>query len=72
MTVERELPLGRPLARNFPAVFNYRAQGWRLEGILKAHRRVHDSERRLDQYEFGLTKAEWIDLKRKGAADELS
>lgn len=65
-----EKAVGRPLARNFPAVFNYRAQGWRLEGILKAHRCAHDSDRRLDQYEFGLTKAEWIDLKQKSGIDE--
>lgn len=60
-----EKAVGRPLARNFPAVFNYRAQGWRLEGILKAHRKACDSSARLDQFEFGLTKSEWQKLKEQ-------
>jgi RimJ/RimL family protein N-acetyltransferase len=59
--------IGQPLARNFPAVFNYRAQGWRLEGIFKAHRTAQDGSGRLDQFAFGLTKDEWLALKRKGA-----
>lgn len=58
--------VGRPLARNFPAVFNYRAQGWRLEGILKAHRAAFDGSGRIDQFEFALLKDEWRALKAKG------
>ena len=30
---------GQPLARNFPAVLNYKAQGWRHEGTQRAQRR---------------------------------
>ena len=31
---EIEKAAGMPFARNFPAVFNYKAQGWRHEGTL--------------------------------------
>jgi RimJ/RimL family protein N-acetyltransferase len=58
-----EKAVGMPPARNFPSIFNYRAQGWRLEGILKAHRRSSLSGERYDQLQFGLTKEEWIALR---------
>jgi RimJ/RimL family protein N-acetyltransferase len=58
-----EKAVGRPIARNFPAIFNYRAQGWRLEGILKAHRRIFDGSGRIDQFEFGLTRDDWRILR---------
>ncbi len=58
--------VGHPLARNFPAIFNYRAQGWRLEGILKAHRAAFDGSGRLDQYSFALSKDEWRALRAQG------
>lgn len=49
---------GRPFARNFPAVFNYKAQGFVLEGVLRQHRRSVDGGR-LDQLMFGLLRDEW-------------
>jgi [ribosomal protein S5]-alanine N-acetyltransferase len=54
-----EKAIGMPLARNFPAIFNYRAQGWRLEGVFKAHRESCKGDGRLDQLQFGLTREEW-------------
>lgn len=63
-----EKVIGSPLARNFPAVFNYKAQGWRLEGIMKGQVRHMHSNARLDQYEFGLLKDEWIALKKKAGS----
>jgi RimJ/RimL family protein N-acetyltransferase len=55
-----EKALGMPVTRNFPAVFNYKAQGWRLEGTLKAHaRRLYGSGARLDQYLFAMRPDEW-------------
>jgi [ribosomal protein S5]-alanine N-acetyltransferase len=56
--------MGTPPARNFPSVFNYRAQGWRLEGILKHHREsIHSG--RIDQLQFGLTKEDWLALRER-------
>jgi [ribosomal protein S5]-alanine N-acetyltransferase len=60
-----EKAIGVPLARNFPAVFNYKAQGWRHEGTLRGHCISTSGGPRLDQYQFGLTKAGWHDMKRK-------
>ena len=57
-TVGVEKVWGTPLARNFAAVYNYQAQGFRCEGILKAHVRAPDGGR-LDQYLFGLLSEEW-------------
>jgi RimJ/RimL family protein N-acetyltransferase len=57
---------GQPLARNIPAIFNYKAEGWRLEGILKGHRKSVMDGKRVDQMQFGMTKDEW--RARKGSA----
>jgi RimJ/RimL family protein N-acetyltransferase len=57
--------VGMPPVRNFPSVFNYREQGWRLEGILKSHREGLGGNNRIDQLQFGLTKEEWIELRGK-------
>lgn len=54
-----EKVVGRPLARNFPSVFNYKTQGWHLEGILKSHWKSFYGEGRLDQYQFCMLKDEW-------------
>jgi RimJ/RimL family protein N-acetyltransferase len=54
-----EKATGAPLSRNFPAVFNYKAQGWRHEGTLRGHCTSASGGARLDQYQFGLTKEEW-------------
>ena len=62
-----EKACGTPLARNFAAVFNYKAQGWRHEGTLRGHRRSVKDGSRLDQYQFGLMRAEWL-ARRAGKA----
>lgn len=54
-----EKAYGTPLARNFPAVFNYKAQGWRLEGVLKGQCKSVTDGSRLDQYHFGMLREEW-------------
>jgi RimJ/RimL family protein N-acetyltransferase len=61
-----EKAYGQPLARNFPAVFNYKAQGWRLEGVLKGQCKSLTGGERLDQYHFGMLRDEW--RARKGGA----
>lgn len=54
-----EKAIGLPLARNMPAVFNYKAEGWTLEGILRQHRRSATHAKRLDQLQFALLRQEW-------------
>jgi RimJ/RimL family protein N-acetyltransferase len=58
---------GMPLARNFPSVFNYKAQGFTCEGVMREHRRGF-SGGRLDQYIFGLLKSEWKARRRTPGA----
>jgi RimJ/RimL family protein N-acetyltransferase len=60
-----EKACGLPLTRNFPAVLNYKEQGWRHEGTLRGHRLSAIDGSRLDQYQFGLLRDEWR-LLRKG------
>ncbi len=63
-----EKAAGMPLARNFPAVFNYKAQGWRHEGTLRGHCLSLGDGARLDQYQFGLSKADWHERRREAAS----
>jgi RimJ/RimL family protein N-acetyltransferase len=58
-----EKATGNPYARNFSAVFNYKAQGWRHEGTMRAHSRSIKDGSLLDQYIFGLTKDDWRKLR---------
>lgn len=56
--------VGSPIARNFPAIFNYKAQGWACEGVFKEH--IVDAsqpQKRLDVYFFGMLKSDWYRLK---------
>ncbi len=62
-----EKAAGMPLARNFPAVFNYKAQGWHHEGTLRGHCISTSGGPRLDQYQFGLTKDEWLQRRSERA-----
>jgi RimJ/RimL family protein N-acetyltransferase len=61
-----EKAYGTPLARNFPAVFNYKAQGWKLEGVMRGHCKAVTDDARLDQYQFGMLRDGW--RARKGVA----
>ncbi len=58
--------IGGPLARNFPAVFNYKAQGWRLEGLMKGHVLSATGTDRIDQYQFAMLKDDWQAIKAAG------
>jgi RimJ/RimL family protein N-acetyltransferase len=62
-----EKAYGMPLARNFAAVFNYKAQGWRLEGVLRGQCKSIGGGARLDQYHFGMLREEWRARKEKAA-----
>ena len=65
-----EKAYGRPLARNFPAVFNYQAQGWRLEGVLRGQAKSVVDGSRLDQYHFGMLATEWLARARRPQTDD--
>ena len=67
-----EKAVGRPPARNFPSVFNYKAEGWRLEGVLKKQLKPVGGGSRLDQLEFGLLKDEWLALRQEKSDDDKS
>lgn len=58
--------IGGPLARNFPAVFNYKAQGWKLEGLMKSHVLSASGTGRIDQYQFAMLKEDWQEIKKAG------
>ena len=58
---------GNPMARNVPSVFNYRAQGFRCEAVLRRHR-ISPTGERVDQFMFGLFPEEWAAHKAKRAA----
>jgi len=50
---------GGPLSRNFPAIFNYKAQGWIYEGTLRGQFRSVVDGSRIDQLRFRLFPDEW-------------
>jgi RimJ/RimL family protein N-acetyltransferase len=58
---------GQPLARNFPMIFNYKQQGWKLEGILRSQCLSVVDGTRIDQYQFGMLRDEWRTLSKGGA-----
>jgi [ribosomal protein S5]-alanine N-acetyltransferase len=66
-----EKATGHPFARNFPAIFNYKAQGWRHEGTLRAHSISTKDGSKLDQYAFGLTKEEWLGRNKKESHEQV-
>lgn len=58
---------GNPMVRNISSVFNYKAQGFRCEAVLKSHRVAPNGER-VDQFMFGLLPEDWRAHKAKRAA----
>ena len=65
--LEIEKVTGHPFVRNFPAVFNYKAQGFRCEGVFLKHVRLRDGSR-LDQYAFAMLREEWLARGEGGEA----
>ena len=57
---------GGPLSRNFPAIFNYKAQGWIYEGTLQGQFKSVVDGSRLDQLRFRLFADEWRTIRQKG------
>jgi len=60
---------GSPMARNIPSVFNYKAQGFACEAVLKRHRVGPDGVR-ADQFMFALFPEQWRAVKARQAAKE--
>ncbi len=56
---------GRVNTRNLPSVFNYKAQGFAVEGVLRRYA-PDPAGGRADQYLFGLLRREW----RAGASGD--
>jgi len=56
---------GGPLSRNFPMVFNYKAQGWIYEGTLRGHFKSVVDGSRLDQLRFRFLPYEWRAVRDK-------
>lgn len=67
---DMEKAIGMPLARNFPMIYNYKKQGWRLEGTLLGQCKSNYGAERLDQYQFGLLRDEWRNMKLKKVRDQ--
>ena len=57
---------GGPLSRNFPSIFNYKAQRWIHEATLRGHFRSVVDGARLDQLLFRLFADEWRAVRNKG------
>ena len=57
--------VGRPHARNLASIFNYKAQGFTCEGVLREQFKSVADGSRLDQLEFGLLRDEWHASQRK-------
>jgi len=56
---------GGPLSRNFPMIFNYKAQGWIYEGTLRGHVKSVIDGSRLDQVRFRFLPHEWHAVRDK-------
>jgi RimJ/RimL family protein N-acetyltransferase len=55
---------GNPMVRNIRSVFNYKAQGFVAEGVLRRHR-IDPDGKRVDQVMFGLLPEDWVAQKKK-------
>ncbi len=56
---------GMTSSRNVPSVYNYKAQGFQNEGVMRQHIRTVDGDR-IDVILFGLMRDEWTKRKEQG------
>ena len=54
--------VGSVASRNFPAIYNYKALGFRCEGVLKEHVKTGKGEL-CDLCVFGLLRSEWDEIR---------
>jgi RimJ/RimL family protein N-acetyltransferase len=52
------------MARNVPAIFNYKALGFRCEGVLKDHD-ISMLGERTDILMFGMLRSEWDEIREE-------
>ncbi len=50
--------------RNLPSIYNYKAQGFRTEAIVRSHM-VGAYGGRVDEYHFGMLKEEWLEKRKE-------
>jgi len=50
--------------RNLPSIFNYKAQGFKNEAIVRSHLKGAYGGR-VDAYYFGLLKKEWLEIRKQ-------
>ena len=53
-----------PFVRNVPAIYNYKRQGFVIEGILKNHKKVEEGER-LDVASVAMFRDVWLNRNKK-------
>ena len=60
---------GEIMGRNYPSIFNYKAQGFTCEGIMRSEI-ISVTGGRTDIYLFGLLRDEWTSRHRPAETDE--
>jgi RimJ/RimL family protein N-acetyltransferase len=62
---------GEISGRNLPSIFNYKAQGFTCEGILRSEMQHYkEKEGRADKYLFGLLRDEWLAQQAKAEGEQ--
>ena len=56
---------GAIYSRNLPSLFNYKAQGFKYEGLLREESQDREGGWH-DIYRFGMLRDEWIEIRRRG------
>lgn len=54
---------GQPLARNFRMIFNYKKQGWTLDGVLEDNLTSRTTGEKVSQFRFSMTREKWAELR---------
>lgn len=62
--LKMEKVVGNIHGRNLPSIYNYLAQGFKNEAIVRSHL-VGANGGRVDEYHFGLLKEEWLEKRKQ-------
>jgi ribosomal-protein-alanine N-acetyltransferase len=66
--LQMEKVAGEILGRNLSSIYNYKAMGFRAEGVQRSHI-LAVSGGRADVYHFGMLREEWKALSQRGGKD---